>query len=149
MSQLVVVGAGPPTREGGVDLFLELMARLAPGTRAEFRWIGTRPRAVARRLDAETAALAVDGRIDWGAEPTMPSGAEVVHVVTARSAAAARRSLEHAAVGAKVLGLAAGPDVLVVLEGGGTTVVTYPDVARLAELVVEPRANDVDPTTGP
>ncbi len=136
MNPLVVVGAGAPGREGGVDLFLELMAAVAARRPARFAWVGGRPRGVARRLDAETATLGLDGCVEWlprGASPREPG---VVHVVTARTLAAAQRSLAEVAGDVPVLGIAADPAVRELLEDRGSQVVPYPDLAGLAQLVV-------------
>lgn len=133
MSRLLVVGAGPPTREGGVDLFLELMATLSARGPASFVWLGGRPKGVARRLDAEIAVLGMGDDIDWRARGSAPSGPGTVHVVTARSPEAARESLSEVAPGVPTLGLCSDPEVVQVLDVGGVATVPYPDISALAE----------------
>lgn len=136
MSDLVIVAAGPPTREGGVDLFLELVAALSPRTPAGFVWVGERPRGTARRLDAEVDALGMAGRIEWRPRGAAPSGDGVVLAVTSRSAEAARLALSEAVDGTPVVGFSSDPAVAEVLDAGGSSTVPYPDVAALAERVL-------------
>lgn len=137
MSGLVIVGAGPPTRDGGVDLFLELMAVLADRADVDFAWVGARPRGLARRLDAETTTLGMGGRVEWRPRDACPSGPGVVHVITARTPAAARLALEEAAGGVPVIGLASGDDVRSALESVGVPTVRYPDLGVLAERALD------------
>lgn len=137
MTRLLVVGAGPPTREAGVDLFLELMAVMATRGPASFAWLGGRPKGVARRLDAETGLLGMDGDIAWRPLGSAPSEPGTVHVVTARSASAARDSLAQVAPGVPLLGLGSDPEVVEVLRAGGARTIRYPDVTALAEELVQ------------
>jgi hypothetical protein len=138
MSGLLLVGAGPPSRDGGVDLFLELMAVLADRADVGFAWLGGRPRSVARRLDAETATLGMSGRVDWRPHGDSLSGPGVVHVITARTVAAASLALREATDGAPVIGLASDDDVRSTLESAGVLTVRYPDLWGLAELALDP-----------
>lgn len=137
MTRLLVVGAGPPTRDGGVDLFLELMAAVDSRVPAEFAWVGARPRVIARRLDAETATLGMGERIGWRAPGSGPTGPGAVHVVTARTASAARSALAELAPGVSVLGMASTTDVVALLEPVALSILPYPDTAALAERIVE------------
>ena len=138
MSDPIIVGAGPPTRAGGVDLFLELVAAIGARAPAEFVWVGERPRGVAHRLDAEVDALAERGRVDWRPRGSAPAGPEVVLVVTARSGDAARAALSEAPTGARVVGLESAPEVTELLRAAGSRTVRYPDVAELAERILTP-----------
>jgi hypothetical protein len=123
-----------------VDLFLELMAALTTRGAARFVWLGGRPRSVARRLDAEVGVLGMDDDIVWRPRGAAPSGLGVVHVVTARSAAAARESLAEAAPGAPTFGVSSSPEVAEVLRAGGVLTVPYPDVTALAEQLLQAHA---------
>jgi hypothetical protein len=67
----------------------------------------------------------------------------VVHVITARSAAAARLSLAQAA-GAPMVGLASSDDVRSILEAADVATVRYPDTGALAG-----RALDLTRRPGP
>ena len=142
MNDPVVVGAGPPPRAGGVDLFLELVAAISTRAPAEFVWVGERPRGVAHRLDAEIEAFGGRAQVDWRARGSAPAGPEVVLVVTARSQDAARAALSEVATGTRVVGLESDPDVTEVLRAAGSPTVRYPDVAELAERILSPGEPD-------
>lgn len=133
MTSLIIVGAGPPSRAGGVDLFLELIATITVRASPGFVWLGGRPRAAARRLDAEIHLLGERGHVDWLPHGLAPPGSGVVLAITARTADAARVALSAAPAGTPMVGLESDIEVTRVLRAAGASTVRYPDVPGLGE----------------
>ena len=129
----IIVGGGPATRAGGVDLFLELAVAVNDFARAEFVWIAARPRAIAQRLDAELESLGDSVHVEWRPLGGAPVGPGVVLAVTARTVDAAQSALAEVAAGTPVVGFASDPSVGEVLRRAGASTTRYPDITTLAE----------------
>lgn len=135
----LVIGCGEAGWRKGADLFVDVARRIGEQRPACFEWAGRRPRAFARVLDNDTAAVGCSDRLTWLGElgdlSELYRRADLL-VMTSREDPRPLVPLEAAGYGVATAAFAVG-GLHYLAERGAVATVPYPDTTALAELVAD------------